>query len=83
MNRYFENKFEEELSRFVDKQDLEGWGKYKNAIEAFAKHYNIEIEEDISFEALKKMEYRFRKKNLENSLRRLSPTHNLFSTAVA
>ena len=83
LNRYFENKFEEELSRFVHSRNTEGWGKYKKAIEDFAAFYNIEIEEDISFDGLKKMEYRHRKKNIENSLCRLSPIKNLFSEAVA
>lgn len=83
LNRYFENKFEEDLSRYVDMQDTEGRGKYKAAIEAFAYQYNVEIEEDISFDALKKMEYRARKKNEENNLRRLSPSTNLFTQAVA
>lgn len=78
LNRYFETKFEEDLSRFVDSFMVKG-GKYKSAIEAFAEIYGIEIEDDISYEALKKMEYRFRKKNEELILRRLSPEINLYS----
>lgn len=83
LNRYFENKFEEDLSRYVEMRDTEGRGKYKGAIEAFADYHGISIEEDISFDTLKKMEYRFRKKNEENNLRRLSSTKNLFSEVAA
>lgn len=80
LNRYFETKFEEDLSRFIDNFTVRG-GKYKMAIRAFAENYGIEIDVDISFEGLKKMEYRFRKKNSEKFLRRLSPEINLYSKA--
>jgi hypothetical protein len=83
LNRYFENRFEEDFVRYIQLVDLGGWGKYKKAIEGFAKLYNIEMEEDISFDGLKKMEYRQRKKNLEISLRRLSPIADMFSHSVA
>jgi hypothetical protein len=36
--------------------------KQKDALEQFAKKYDLEIEVDITFEALKKMEYRARKR---------------------
>jgi hypothetical protein len=83
LNRYFENKFEEDLSTHVLMMDTEGHGKYKKAIESFAKLYNIEIDEDITFDGLKQMEYRFRKKNIKKSLCRLSPIQNLLFAASA
>ncbi len=82
LNRYFENKFEEALCNHVEKQGFAGQ-KLKASIESFARQYNIEIEEDISYEALKKMEYRSRKKNEELFVRRLSPAKNLFSNPAA
>lgn len=78
LNRYFENKFEQDLINHVEKELLIG-RKLKAAIESFASFHGIEIEEDISFDALKKMEYRSRKKNAELFLRRLSPVNNLFT----
>jgi len=82
LNRYFENKFEQELSTFVEKKLLQGL-KIKAAIESFASFYNIEIDTDISADALIKMEYRYRKKNEELILRRLSCPKNLFSNTAA
>lgn len=82
LNRYLENKFEEALSIHVEKCVARG-GEIKQAIEEFCQLYKIGIDEDVSFDALKKMEYRSRKKNLQNNLCRLSPEQNLFSSAVA
>lgn len=70
INRYFENKFEEELVKFVAGRDP--GTLIRNSIEQFCKKYNIIIEEDISSDALIKMEWRHRKKNLEKSSRILS-----------
>lgn len=83
LNRYFETRFEEDLCRFVDAYGSDKWGSKVKAIETFASRHGIAIEDDISFEGLKKMEYRNRKKNLSDSLRRLSPTQNLFHSARA
>jgi hypothetical protein len=66
VNRYFENQFEEDLYHFC-KYNLTKNGKhpgYDVAICQFADRHAIEFDVDITFEALKKMEYRFRK-NLE------------------
>lgn len=82
LNRYFETKFEEDLCRFIDSFMIRG-GTYKAAIEAFAELYNIDIEEDITYEALKKKDYRFRKKNENLFLRRLSPEVDLFTRQTA
>jgi hypothetical protein len=66
VNRYYENQFEEDLYHFC-KYNLTKNGKhpgYDVAICQFAERHCIEFDVDITFEALKKMEYRFRK-NLE------------------
>lgn len=84
LNRYFETKFLDELSSFISMRGIKGNGGYCKAIEEFASFYNIEIEEDISFDGLKKKEYRHRnkaiirerKKNFNNKLRNLSPNTN-------
>jgi DNA primase len=66
LNKHFEEKFEEELCRHCFLLNLFGI-EIKEALENFCKRHNIEIEEDITFEALKKKEYRERKK-LEEKL---------------
>ena len=78
LNRYFEQKFEEEFCQFVEIATTAG-SKRKKAIEQFSFKYQLDIEDDISFDALKQMDYRSRKKNIENSLCSLSPENNLFS----
>jgi hypothetical protein len=83
LNRYFENRFEEELIRYMQVQDINCKGGYKKALEAFAALYNIELDEDISFDGLKKMEYRSRKKKFKLSLCNLSPAKTLFSESAA
>lgn len=64
INRILENSFEESLYQFVRNHVKEGvrFKGYKEAIEQFADSYGIEIEEDISYEGLKKKEARFRNK---------------------
>lgn len=64
INRFFENSFEETLYQFVRYHliDDSRFPGYDNALYKFADYYGIEIDEDISFDGLKKMEYRFRKK---------------------
>lgn len=47
----------------------------KKAIEDFLRQYNIDIEVDITYDAIVKMENRYRKKNEELFLRRLSIPH--------
>jgi hypothetical protein len=66
LNKHFEEKFEEELCRHCFLLNLFGI-EIKEALEDFCKRQNIEIEEDITYEALKKKEYRERKK-LEEKL---------------
>lgn len=79
LNRYLEKKFEDDLVRFMQVQKIYAKCSYKKSLEAFAKLYNIELDEDITFDALIKMEYRSRQKNIELFLRRLSDEKNLFS----
>lgn len=62
INRYMENEFAEELHKYcqgnIEKRD---WRPGRNkAVYTFAEKYGIDLYEDISFEALKKAEYRFR-----------------------
>ncbi len=82
LNRFLENKFELDMMLHVDRS-LHHGASIKSAIEEFAQKHNIDIEEDISFDALKKMEYRHRKKNIEIFSRRLSPERNLFTQGAA
>ena len=64
INRYIENSFVEDLHRYCKYHIKEtGWRPGINkAIEAFAESYGIELEKDISYEALKKAEYRYKKR---------------------
>ncbi len=61
LNKLFENRFEEDLWRFCIAMNLRKI-ETKDAIELFCSIYNISIDEDITFDALKKKEWRFRKK---------------------
>ncbi len=61
LNKLFENRFEEDLWRFCMAMNLRK-RETKDAIEDFCCVYNISIDDDITFEALKKKEWRFRKK---------------------
>lgn len=81
LNRYFENKFEEELYREITKYRSAG-NTYKKSIELFLTQYKIDLEIDISYDAIIKAEYRNRKKNQNKFSRDLSTPQNLF-TAIA
>lgn len=62
INRYFANQFEHDLYHFCKQNTTQGrYAGYDRALYQFADKYGIEMEEDISFEGLKKMEYRYRK----------------------
>lgn len=68
VNKLIQDKFEEDLYMFCTILDLAGVDR-KESIEEFCTRYKIEIDTHITFEALKKMEYRFRsKKELEYNL---------------
>lgn len=81
LNKLFEARFDEDLWRFVKNK---GEGLIKDAIEQFAKEYSLVIDEDITYESLKKKEYRFgeRIKNLEInskiSVPQLSPENSRY-----
>ncbi len=65
INRYLKNYFNVQLNIFCSQyinSHRRRYAGYKIAIETFARMNNISLEEDITFEALKKSEYRFRKK---------------------
>lgn len=63
-NRFFEEHFDLDLHLHVERNVKKNtrYAGYKQAIESFAVEYNICLEETISFEGLKKMEYRYREK---------------------
>lgn len=68
INRHFEAHFEEELYAFCQKEitSHRKYPRYDLAYERFAEKYGIEFDVDITYEAIKKMEYRFRKKLEQN-----------------
>lgn len=67
INRYFENKFEEDLYSSVRQlQQLHNFEK-QEALEIFAREHDIELDVDISFDGLKKKEYRFRTEKEKNN----------------
>jgi hypothetical protein len=77
INRYFENSFVEELYNYCrDNIEKRAWRPGINkAINSFCDQYGIEVEEDISFEALKKAESRYRKK-IEENIQTFVPRQN-------
>lgn len=86
LNRYFENQFENEMHQVVHRACT--WLNIPRqiAIEYFAKNHGIQLERDISFEGLKKMEYRYRiahtqPKIVENIVHGLSQQLALFAVA--
>lgn len=80
INRYFENKFKEDFCSAVERMTWMGLDR-QTAIEHFAEAHSIELEVDVTFDALKKMEYRYRKEKEEKSLAQLSPANLLFQNA--
>jgi len=68
-NRFVDDLFEEYLYIFVQKNTKQNqrYCGFKEAIELFAQIHNIEIDVDITFDTLKKAEYRHRK-NIEKKL---------------
>lgn len=73
INRFFEDFFVEDLYRFckhhIDPQPKQSRRPgIDKAIYSFADMYGIDLEDDITFEALKKAEWRYRKKHQEKML---------------
>jgi hypothetical protein len=75
VNQFLENDFEERLYFYCQRQA--NWQKRRAgidaAIESFADFYGIQLDEEITFDGLKKMEYRFRKKKTEKIFAEMSP----------
>jgi hypothetical protein len=71
INNLIEYEFERELCLFVQTNIKHGVRVkgYKEALEMFAALFNLEIDQDITYENLRKIEYRFRK-NLEQKFQR-------------
>ncbi len=72
LNKLFEERFEEDLYSYVLFSAASG-AEIKAAMESFCMIYNIEIPEDISYDALKKKEFRHRKEKSKNFIAKLSP----------
>lgn len=70
INKLFEERFEEDVFRYCHTLKLVGV-EIKDALEEFCRIYNIEIDVDITYEAIKKKEFRYRK-NLEQISPQLS-----------
>lgn len=60
LNKYIEQRFTEDLFKFCFILNKCGVS-LEDAIEEFCKCHNIEIDDDITMDALKKKEYRYRK----------------------
>jgi hypothetical protein len=80
INKLFEERFDEDLFRFCSMLNLVGIDR-KDAIEEFCSIYNLDMEFDISYEALQKKEYRFRK-NMDFSFPQLSTQKKQFVQAT-
>ena len=63
INQYLEEQFDSHLFHFCDSKE-----KTKMMIEQFCNKYKIEFDKDISYEAMKKKEYRYRK-SIEGKMR--------------
>lgn len=61
INKLIEDKFNEELFQYCQLLDILNIER-KDALLDFCLKYNLEIDEDITFETIKKMEFRFRQK---------------------
>lgn len=68
INRFLEDIFERALTKFIH-DNIKAGGRYKGFKEAyfaFADMYNIELEEDITYDGLKKIDFRYRKSLKKN-----------------
>jgi hypothetical protein len=70
INRHLQNDFEQDLCDIVARAHNFMGIERQVAIECFAHNHGIRLEEDISFEALKKMEYRYRSENARHTVRK-------------
>lgn len=67
INRYLENVFETDLFMVVATAGVFGVEK-KVAIERFTARFGIQLEDDITYEALKRKEYRYRNSSTAKNL---------------
>jgi hypothetical protein len=74
INRFIETEFQQELYKYCrdNKQDRSWRPGIDKSIHAFAEQFGILVDIDITFEALKKAEYRYRK-NLQEKLATFVP----------
>lgn len=72
LNKLFEERFDEDLYRFCFAYQLSGREK-KEAIEMFCNAYGLEFDVDVTYESLRKKEWRF-SKNIETSFPQVSQT---------
>lgn len=72
INHFLENYFQESLyiwcANRVD--EFNRYAGYRTHIEDFAEHYELDLFEDISMDALQKMEYRFRTRKQKEEQKR-------------
>lgn len=61
INKFFETRFTEDIARWCELGAIYKV-EFKKNIEDFCHRHKIEIEYDITFEAIKKKEYRLREK---------------------
>jgi hypothetical protein len=82
INRYLENIFETDLCMIVSIASVFGIEK-KIAIERFAAKFGIQLEEDVTYEALQKKEYRYRKSSTAKNmfLTQMSSPFTIFKRA--
>ena len=75
INAYLQDAFERDFKKYIDRYIVrEGRYKgYKDAIYAFADAFNIVLEEDISYDGLKQLDFRIRKKE-ENFFSKIVPS---------
>jgi len=70
INRHLQNMFEKDLCEIVFRAHYFLGIDRQVAIECFAHNHGIQLEIDITFEALKKMEYRYRDQHARYQVRK-------------
>ena len=72
LNRLLENKFDHDMNSFITNSRVPYGTQIKTGIEIFTSNNNIELEVDVTFEALSKSLYRYRQTLGKKSSRKLS-----------
>lgn len=70
INRHLQNIFERDLCEIVFRAHYFLGIDRQTAIECFAHNHGIQLEVDVTFEALKKMEYRYRHEHARYQVRK-------------